>query len=236
MPSIPARVSGGSAPRTSDAAASTGSDTPSSLAQSSQRSHSSLDARPPSRGGLPPRSNPSALKKLLCCTAPPTPEPQTPGVARFDNLQPMRAKYEGEEVRRVFGQSVTHLTPTQRQAFKVTIKNGLMLDARGKPFSSEKPGLFGKSNTDALFVMDATGDIYAARVDKNSSKFHHSSFLAGAPVAAAGELHVKDGEVLGVTNRTGHYLTNKEQIDGFVDELYGRGAADMAVQYVRGNN
>jgi len=36
-------------------------------------------------------------------------------------------------------------------------------------------------------------------------KFHHSSFLAGKPVAAAGEIYIEKGIIKIVTDGSGHY-------------------------------
>jgi len=36
-------------------------------------------------------------------------------------------------------------------------------------------------------------------------RFHHSSLVAGAPVAGAGELYIDDGVLVGVTDESGHY-------------------------------
>ncbi|YAF94638.1 MAG: DUF4157 domain-containing protein [Nodularia sp. CChRGM 3473] len=71
----------------------------------------------------------------------------------------------------------------------------------------------------AIFVMTADGKIYLAdptdEIEKGEAlswrnplffdKFHHSSFLRGAPVAAAGELVFAEGILKQVTNQSGHY-------------------------------
>jgi hypothetical protein len=52
--------------------------------------------------------------------------------------------------------------------------------------------------------MDAQGNIYAS-TEQVVGQFHHSSFLAGQPVAAAGELQVEAGELKLISNKSGHY-------------------------------
>lgn len=46
----------------------------------------------------------------------------------------------------------------------------------------------------------------AVKAPKSIEVFHHSSFLAGAPVAAAGEIAVSGGHVSKINNQSGHYL------------------------------
>lgn len=78
----------------------------------------------------------------------------------------------------------------------------------------------------ALFVMGDRGKIYVYSGDLLTSDLetiHHSSLLAGAPVASAGEIFVKDGLVVGITDRSGHYLPAPDIFRQVLEELRGRG-------------
>jgi hypothetical protein len=58
--------------------------------------------------------------------------------------------------------------------------------------------------------MDAYGSFFVGEhVEKT---FHHSSLLSGSPVKGAGELMVKDGKLLKVSDRSGHYLPGPEHM------------------------
>jgi hypothetical protein len=64
------------------------------------------------------------------------------------------------------------------------------------------------SNGIFIYVMSKNGKIYVADEKKESQKygkFHHSSFLAGEPVAAAGELKISGGIITELTDKSGHY-------------------------------
>jgi hypothetical protein len=142
---------------------------------------------------------------------------------------PMLKKYAGEENGSVFGTSVKYLGATERQAYKVTIKNGLMMDANGKPLDTkDASSAFGPGFGRAIFVMDKDGTLYASN-EQTEGKFHHSSFLAGAPVAAAGEIRVENGVMKEVSRRSGHYCPSKEQLDNFLSEIKKQGAPPVAV-------
>jgi hypothetical protein len=60
----------------------------------------------------------------------------------------------------------------------------------------------------AIFVMDGQGNIYAGQ--HRVGLFHHSSFLAGRAVAAAGEMQVIDGALKMITAKSGHYMPTPE--------------------------
>jgi hypothetical protein len=73
-----------------------------------------------------------------------------------------------------------------------------------------------------IFVMSEEGDIFASPVgdlpDRRTMRgskaapggIYHSSFLAGSPVAAAGNLYVDDGRLTACDNGSGHYWPRKE--------------------------
>lgn len=66
--------------------------------------------------------------------------------------------------------------------------------------------------------MDRHGDLYASN-NHEVGKFHHSSFLAGGPVAGAGELNVVDGRLKFVSDQSGHYKPDPEYLQQVVDNL-----------------
>lgn len=57
----------------------------------------------------------------------------------------------------------------------------------------------------AIFVMAESGELYLSK-NRKVGEFHHSSFLAGKPVAAAGEMIIKKGIIIEINNASGHYM------------------------------
>jgi hypothetical protein len=119
-----------------------------------------------------------------------------------------------------------------------------------KPFSTEtmkQASLSGQAGR-AIFVMTQDGKIYAADqtaeeeeaeanyaplsalMQRPNLKFHHSSFLRGQPIAAAGELIFKDGLLCGVTNSSGHYKPGVEHMVQVLQEFQQRGVDLSDVQ------
>lgn len=66
----------------------------------------------------------------------------------------------------------------------------------------------------AIFVVSPDSEIYAA--SHIVGKLHHSSFLSGKPVMAAGELVVDNGVIKVVTAKSGHYMPTAEDLMRFV--------------------
>ncbi len=91
---------------------------------------------------------------------------------------------------------IIYLTPETVAPARVTVREGKLYDAQGKLL---------KRKGSYAYVMDTAGTLYVATGKMRNRKYRHSSFLAGGPVISAGEITVKDGVILKVTNSSGHY-------------------------------
>lgn len=89
-----------------------------------------------------------------------------------------------------------------------------------------------------MYVMTRDGEIYIRQEDpihptgSMLGRFHHSSFLAGKEIGAAGEIVVKDGKVTLVTPGSGHYAPMAEHLRAFVSELEQRGVDLSAARII----
>lgn len=66
----------------------------------------------------------------------------------------------------------------------------------------------------AIFVVSPDGKLYAHK--HKVGVFHHSTFLSGSAVMAAGELVVQQGVVKCITAKSGHYAPNVDNMRAFV--------------------
>lgn len=96
---------------------------------------------------------------------------------------------------------VPYLSQKQSEDFKVHFKNGLIYNAFGELYHDD----FKQSN----FVVDKDGQFFLANEDEFEN-LKHSSFLSGKAVAGAGEMIVKQGRLILLSNFSGHYLPNLE--------------------------
>jgi hypothetical protein len=117
---------------------------------------------------------------------------------------------------------VAYLESKDRQDYALETEGG-KLKQRGKPFDTSAMFSSGAGAGFSIFVMSPGGEIFAN--EHKPGLFHHSSFLAGLPTAAAGELQVKKGTLQHLTNKSGHYHPGAAQTYQVVRELKQRGIA-----------
>ncbi|MFB7724463.1 hypothetical protein [Nocardia sp. NPDC056100] len=120
------------------------------------------------------------------------------------------------------GQQVTYLNAEERQRFQLFIRDGKMYDADGNLFDTALAASHWNGAGKAIFVMDKNGSIYAS-LYHGPGEFHHSSFLAGAPVAGAGELQVANGELRLITDASGHYRPGPDFTKQVIEEMRRQG-------------
>jgi hypothetical protein len=96
------------------------------------------------------------------------------------------------------------------------------------------PSIEEKPNRDgfAIFVMDASGTIYVS-FDHQQGSFHHSSLLAGAPVAAAGDMTILSGRLLAISNASGHYRPPPSSLVAVLARLKALGVDISGVKVTR---
>lgn len=76
----------------------------------------------------------------------------------------------------------------------------------------------------ALFIMDPHGNFYVS-LRRVIGRIHHSTLSGGGPVAAAGELRVREGRLSVITDHSGHYPPTRSANQIVVSELQSRGVA-----------
>ncbi len=119
------------------------------------------------------------------------------------------------------GSQVKYLNSAERAQYELFVQAGKLVDKNGNLYDT-KSASSAFSGGRAIFVMGKTGRIFANK-SHSVGKFHHSSFLAGQPVGAAGEIKVDNGEIKLISNKSGHYKPSKMYIDQFLKELKTRG-------------
>jgi hypothetical protein len=122
-------------------------------------------------------------------------------------------------------QRVKYCTPAERADFAINIEGGFLKDASGDLYDTgcKETGFKGKGW--AIYVVDFDGQFYSESHILN--EFHHSSFLAGNPTQAAGELAVDRGRLIGLTNKTGHYKAGQDELVKAL-EILREGGVDPA--------
>jgi hypothetical protein len=125
---------------------------------------------------------------------------------------------------RAFGSRVVHyFDPVELEEHRLFVKDGLLYSAEdGRPFDTTGGDAHWSGSGFAIFVMDSDGNLYAT-LDHMPGRIHHSSFLAGGPVAGAGEIAVENGELRIASRQSGHYRPTLEQHEQVRRELERQG-------------
>ncbi len=149
----------------------------------------------------------------------------------------MGASFVGEQkqIKGLKHAKTLYLTEAQKNQFALQVKDGSIYIKRdlSKPLTTKR----------ALYVMDPNGTIYAANRELVASAgillgrqpsvkgqmdqfalLHHSSFLAGQPVAAAGHITIRNGKVISIDNKSGHYLPSACHLQQALVQLKSHGA------------
>lgn len=132
---------------------------------------------------------------------------QAPKTLPFPQYKVM-AKY-GEEQKL----GVRYYTAQERDKLKLVVNNGLLYDYKGQKLDPEldNPKHSGRSGK-AIFVISIDGQFWVT-FDQRYGYIHHSSLLAGAPVLSAGELMIEEGQLLSISNASGHYKPAASSLD-----------------------
>lgn len=120
--------------------------------------------------------------------------------------------------------TVRYMSPEEREAFRLFVdKDGNLRKASdGNLFDTSAAKTLWSGDGRAIFVMDGNGNLYATTTQKYG-QIHHSSLLAGDPVAGAGEIEVHNGRLVAMTDRSGHYQPTPEMNDRALQNLQSQG-------------
>ncbi|KAG0347138.1 hypothetical protein BG004_008417 [Podila humilis] len=72
-----------------------------------------------------------------------------------------------------------------------------------------------------IYVTDPNGSMYVAQ--KVKGQFHHSSFLGGGTVCAAGGIVVNNGQLIKINPKSGHYRPGQRHFDRLLENLKNMG-------------
>ena len=132
-----------------------------------------------------------------------------------------------------FMTGVQYLNRIARRYYKVIpdrrhsrlLYNGSPLTTKRAPFETVFSG-----RGWGAWVLSPTDSLYTGPHVRG--QFHHSSFLSGAPVKAAGEWMCSGGRVEFITGKTGHYQCDIKALVGalvFLGSVTGLGGASVVV-------
>lgn len=129
-----------------------------------------------------------------------------------------------------------------REQYRVYVDGGLLKQPDKKdalqPFSTESYKTNFAGDGWAIFVISKDGNLYANNHDDQAGWFH-AAFMGGKPVIAAGEIYVRNGQLFGITPKSGHYKPTANDIVNGLNALSDAGlqldsAQAMAFKFKNG--
>jgi hypothetical protein len=125
------------------------------------------------------------------------------------------AQYKGENQRKE--KPIVYFTPEERKAHLIYVKDGKAVDGQGKILDPEIQK-YPKRSGFAIFVLTQEGDfIYS--FDAEQQVLHHSTLNAAQAVIAAGDMLISNGEILKISNISGHYRPKPNSLDIVLQRL-----------------
>lgn len=100
---------------------------------------------------------------------------------------------------------------------KESSAGSLFFDLAKYDTSASKAALDGGAGM-AIWVQSPSGRFYSS-TQSQRGKFHHSSFLAGRMIRAAGDWMVSDGKLRFISAKSGHYMPPLEALQGAITDL-----------------
>ncbi|MDP1834624.1 MAG: hypothetical protein Q8K75_01730 [Chlamydiales bacterium] len=106
---------------------------------------------------------------------------------------------------------VKYYDENERKNFALSISDsGSFVNIHAAPYDSSTAKSIPIKPGTEIFVMGPDQTIYSAAYQP--SELHHSSFLAGGAIIGAGELKIENGELKAISNRSGHYKPNEQNL------------------------
>lgn len=120
---------------------------------------------------------------------------------------------------------VKYCDETERKDYLVNINNG-QLTRNGQIFDTKNEETAFSGEGTAIFVISPDGKMYAGSHEEG--EFHHSSFLAGGAIKAAGEMRTdSEGKIIFLSTKSGHYRPGNEEMVEALKSLDSQGV-DLA--------
>ncbi|RUR18427.1 hypothetical protein ELY21_08180 [Legionella sp. km535] len=106
---------------------------------------------------------------------------------------------------RVNLQKTEFFNPEERDMLRAVIRQGAFYNAGGEVLDTQKSISHGKEGF-AAFTLNVNGELSIFQhIDHDKTGIAHSSMNAGVPVVSAGEIEIKNGKLISITEHSGHY-------------------------------
>ena len=111
-----------------------------------------------------------------------------------------------------FRNGITYIPNREKHKFLAIFENQQWVTPYSDGPSTRTDGklLLDTAGRHVIYAMDNNGQLYVQPNDANT--LNHCSFLSGQPVVCAGEIEFKNGKLVYISNGSGHYRPQTEQL------------------------
>jgi hypothetical protein len=135
----------------------------------------------------------------------------------YANAHSMVELHHSAKKNKYFPKQVAMLDAVQRASYHISYGTGRWTDSHGHNVTTQNLKTHFSGRGWGIFVCDPTGNLYLGT--HKLGRFHHSSFLEGTAVIAAGEMVVDNGQILLITTKTGHYRAGVAELKAMLTKL-----------------
>ncbi len=128
-----------------------------------------------------------------------------------------------------FDEPVRRLSEVERQALRADIIDGRLWGRRGPVDTTQSYRLLHGRGVGGPYVLRRNGQLLITNHGDRDVSFH-SSMAGDEPVACAGFMNVREGEILRIDRRSGHYETTPAMLDQLLDHLSANGVELSGVE------
>jgi hypothetical protein len=121
---------------------------------------------------------------------------------------------------KAFMKGVAYLDRAGRRSYRVSFNAGTLYAKSGEgetELSTMQMSTVFSGKGFGIWVISKKGNLYVGNHVKGM--LHHSSFLAGAKVMCGGEMWARNGKILFLSGKSGHYEPGKENMDWALNVL-----------------
>ena len=138
---------------------------------------------------------------------------------RADDLYALKALFKGldwQQITNAVGETrrLVYMGPDQRAEYQLHVVGPTIYNSRLEPADTGGGRVFDELGA-SVYVASQDGDLYTIENfdDVHHQRtYQHSSFLAGGEVMCAGTIKIRQGQLITISNMSGHYKPGFEEL------------------------